>query len=179
MSQPYHKIDLKDWKKKRTAVFTTGDGLQLTYRRAGLADLAAQGTIPLPLLAKLERLKDGKAEAILGEIDELAKAINAVVCAVVKSPLVLSVEQANAIVDQVYQTYVGTPVTREQVAVWLDEAGAGETVPQLAGPERAALVERYTSAVLVTDIDFEDRMQLFNLLAGEGQAMATFPEPAA
>lgn len=179
MSQPYHKIDLKDWKKKRTATFITSDGLELTYRRLGLADLAAQGTVPLPLLARLERLKNGKAEDILGEIDELAKAVNAVVCAAVKSPLVLSVADANTIVDQVHQTYVGTPVTREQVALWLDEAGAGETVPQLAGPERATLVERYTTSVLVTDIDFEDRMQLFNLLAGEGQAIATFSEPAA
>jgi len=171
-------LDLRDWRKKRVGTFVTSDGLALTYRKIHLADLAAQGVVPMPLFAKLEKLQTGDTSAVLNEIDDLVVAINAVVCATVKQPHVLSVEAANALIDQVHATFAGTAVRREEVAAWLDAAAAGEEAPELDDPARAELVARYIGAVLVTDIAFEDRMALFTLLTEEAQQLATFPGAA-
>jgi hypothetical protein len=51
-------------------------------------------------------------------------------------------------------------------------------VPELAGPERAFLVQRYTNSLLVTEIPWDDRMAIFTLATSGVGPIAAFPASA-
>lgn len=185
MSSDYRTINLTDWRKKRTKTFVTRDGLELTLRASvTVMDMIAQGTIPAPILASIQSLGDsGDMAGILAKIDEVIPAVNAVVCASVLRPRVLSAADADALIDRLHRLYPdGT--AREQVAAALDTFALGEEVAELATvPERLAIAREYAAALLVSEIDFNDRMDIFTAMTGFGEGQATavaaFPTPAA
>jgi hypothetical protein len=181
MSSDPRTINLADWRRKRTKTFTTRDGLELTMR-AGVTvmDLIAQGTIPAPMLASIQGLSSSDdANAILGKLDELLPAINAVCCAAVLRPRVLSLADADALIDRLHRIYIDdTP--RDAVSAALNDFAMGEEVPELSSvPERAAIAREYAGAILVSEIDFNDRMDIFTMMTGfgEGQASAAAAFP--
>jgi hypothetical protein len=111
--------NLAEWRKLRTITHTTADGLVLTLRQASVLDLAEQGAIPQSILGTLTGLQ-GKSEAesqtiAMEHMDALAATINAVVCAMVRRPAVLSLATAQSIVQRVAETYSGE-VEEAQVA---------------------------------------------------------------
>lgn len=171
-------LNLKDWRKLKVRTFTTADGLELTLRTCTVLDLAEEGAIPQAMLAKLQSMTEEQmAAAGIEHMDDFARMVNALVAATVKRPRVLSRQAANDLIDAIHKTFAGTAVSREQVAEWLDEAMLGDAPAALAGPERAELVARYTGAILVEEIAWEDRQAIFDLaMAGVGPA-ATFPTP--
>lgn len=171
-------LSLRDWRSKRTRAYTTADGLTFQLRICSVLDLMEEGVIPQALLGKIQTLTnkpaDEVAAAMANDLDDFVRMVNAVVCALVRSPRVLSRRGATDLIDAVHRTY-GDAATRDDVVAWLDAALAGVEVPELAGTARAALVARYCESVLVEEIDWEDRQAIFTLaMAGVGPA-ATFP----
>jgi hypothetical protein len=184
-SDPNRTINLADWRKKRTRTFETRDGLTLILRHGiTVMDMIAQGTIPAPMLAAIQGLaSDGDTASILEKIDEVIPAVNAVTVAAVVRPRVLSLADADALIDRLHRIYPeGTP--RAVVTAALDTAAQGEDVPEIdTVPERAAIAREYREALLVSEIDFNDRMDIFTMMTGFGEgpaaaAPAAFPVAA-
>lgn len=183
MSSTNRTIDLADWRKKRTKTFTTRDGLELTLRASvTVMDMIAQGIIPAPMLASIMALRDGgDPAAMIGKLDEILPSVNAVVCAAVARPRVISTEAAAALVDRLHRAYPdGTP--RDAVATALDDFASGEDVGEISSvPDRLAVAREYASAILVSELDFNDRFDIFTVMTGfgEGQASAAAAFPGA
>ena len=135
---PTSSTNLAAWRAGRISERTLPSGLDVKVKKVTLLDLAAQGSIPTPLLGAVQTLIDqasntGSLEVTLAGFEQHASVINLVFKASMVEP---------AVADEPSETHIGVneaPITdRLDVFNWAQE----ETAQLATFPQQAQRTQR-------------------------------------